>query len=280
MAWVRIESAVARHRKFQQAGPAASWLWLCGLAYCQESLTDGFIPSEALPYLGVKRPLTLVPDLIRAGLWEPCDKGWHVHDYLDHQKSAATMTAISHERKKNGAAGGRASGESRRAEARREATDEAFAEVFAEAKPKQIANPDQIRSDQNRSDQTKTESAEPKNGSAPHVAVASVLEFSTIGQGPSMWDLTSEQVSSWADAYPGVDVLAECRHAKAWVDAQPERRKTAHGMPRFLVNWLNRSVERGGAKAHGPAVIEHPRSRTVGNAEALRVFVATERDDQ
>ena len=44
MAWVRIESSVARHKKFQQAGPAASWLWLCGLLYCQEGLTDGVIP--------------------------------------------------------------------------------------------------------------------------------------------------------------------------------------------------------------------------------------------
>ena len=58
MAWLKIESSVARNRKFVQAGPAPSWLWVCSLAYCQEGLTDGYIPREALPYLGVKNGAT------------------------------------------------------------------------------------------------------------------------------------------------------------------------------------------------------------------------------
>lgn len=68
----------------------------------------------------------------------------------------------------------------------------------------------------------------------------SVLEFPTIGTGPKVWALTARHVTDWQDAYPGVDVFAECKKAKAWICAnQP---KTSGGMPKFLVNWLNRAA--------------------------------------
>ena len=132
MAWMKVESSVARHRKFVQAGPAASWLWLCGNAYCQEGLTDGFIPCEALEYLGVKQPRRLVPALVRAGLWDDVDGGWRVHDYLDHNKTADEVQRIRSERRAAGARGGVASGEAR-------------SKRTGEANPE--ANPEQIASD-------------------------------------------------------------------------------------------------------------------------------------
>lgn len=107
MAWIRVESSVARNRKFMHAGPQASWLWLCGLAYCQEGLTDGFIPAEALLYLGVKGPRPLATRLEQAGLWEPVDGGWRVHDYLQHNRPATEVRRIQHERREGGKKGGR-----------------------------------------------------------------------------------------------------------------------------------------------------------------------------
>ena len=90
-----------------------------------------------------------------------------------------------------------------------------------------------------------SESAEPDSGSPP------LLVFPTIGTGGSTWALTESLVASWREAYPGLDVLGECRHAKAWVEAQPARRKTAVGMSKFLVNWFNRTVERGSRAVAG-----------------------------
>ena len=113
MSHIRIDSSVPRHRKFVQAGPAPSWLWVCGLAYCQEGLTDGFIPVEAIEYLGVKNARRLAVHLEKARLWEKVSGGWQVHDYLEHNKSAAQVNAIKHERREFGRAGGKASGESR-----------------------------------------------------------------------------------------------------------------------------------------------------------------------
>lgn len=72
---------------------------------------------------------------------------------------------------------------------------------------------------------------------------AVLLTFPTIGRGASTWDLTEAQCAEWQRAYPGLDVLGECRKALAWVDAnQP---KTAKGMKAFLVNWFNRAVKSG-----------------------------------
>lgn len=123
MAWIRVESSVARNRKFVKAGPAPSWLWLCGLAYCQEGLTDGFIPSEALNYLGVKNARQLASHLVGAGLWDLADGGWLVHDYLQHNKPASEVRRIQDERRVSGENGGKASGESRRSKPREVTSD-------------------------------------------------------------------------------------------------------------------------------------------------------------
>jgi hypothetical protein len=61
-----------------------------------------------------------------------------------------------------------------------------------------------------------------------------------------LWELTFAQVDEWAGLYPGLDVVAEAAKALAWVKAN--NRKTAKGMPRFLVSWLGRATNgaRGG----------------------------------
>lgn len=77
------------------------------------------------------------------------------------------------------------------------------------------------------------------------------LTFPCVGSAKA-WALSVQQVAEWESAYPGTDVSAECRKAHAWIVATPGRRKTASGMPRFLVNWLNRTVDsRSGERRQG-----------------------------
>ncbi|MEK9723290.1 MAG: hypothetical protein VW405_07375 [Rhodospirillaceae bacterium] len=73
-----------------------------------------------------------------------------------------------------------------------------------------------------------------------------VLLFPCQGAEPS-WPLTAPQVASWQQLYPDLDILAECRQALAYVTANG--RKTARGMPAFLVNWFNRSARMGAKRA-------------------------------
>lgn len=68
-----------------------------------------------------------------------------------------------------------------------------------------------------------------------------LLVFPCQGQ-PDCWPLDSKRVEQWQRLYPGLDVLAQCRMALAWVEAN--RPKTFRGMPKFLVSWLNRATDR------------------------------------
>lgn len=83
--------------------------------------------------------------------------------------------------------------------------------------------------------------AEPPSVSTPS---AVVLIYPTSGK-PQEWALTQAQIDEWADLYPNVAVEGEAKKALAWVKADLQRKKTAGGMPRFLVNWLNNAVRRG-----------------------------------
>ena len=91
-----------------------------------------------------------------------------------------------------------------------------------------------------------------------------VLTFETVGTGDRTWPLTERQVETWQEAYPGLDVLPECRQALAWLEANPTRRKTAKGMARFLVGWLNRAQDRGGRAA--PATTKSARAELAAEA--------------
>ena len=73
------------------------------------------------------------------------------------------------------------------------------------------------------------------------------LQFPVVGLGASDWPLSEAQVAEWAGLFPGLDVRGEARKALAWVLANPDRRKTVRGMAKFLVGWLSRAVDRGGA---------------------------------
>lgn len=73
-------------------------------------------------------------------------------------------------------------------------------------------------------------------------AAASELAFPCVGK-QQAWELASQQIDEWQRLFPPIDVQAECAKALAWLLANPGRRKTHSGMPRFLVSWLTRSVD-------------------------------------
>ena len=87
-----------------------------------------------------------------------------------------------------------------------------------------------------------------------------VLVFPVVGPFGPGWPLTQGRIDEWRALFPDLDVLAQCRAALAWITASPTRRKTAKGMPRFLVGWLTRSNDRGGRIAD-TRVIARPRGQ-------------------
>jgi hypothetical protein len=96
MAWVKLDDQAPRNSKMLKAGPAACWLWVCGIAHAQSQLTDGFIAVEALPMIGITgigRVEKLAEQLVAVGLFDRADGGYRVHDYLDHNPSRLSVLA-------------------------------------------------------------------------------------------------------------------------------------------------------------------------------------------
>ena len=83
----------------------------------------------------------------------------------------------------------------------------------------------------------------------------SVVVFPCQGK-QKEWHLLVEHIADWKATYPGLDIEAECRKARAWVMANPEKRKTAKGMPRFLLRWFNRTVDN--APRSAPPIAKPP----------------------
>ena len=58
-----------------------------------------------------------------------------------------------------------------------------------------------------------------------------------------------QDVDEWEQSFPAVDVLQQLRAMRAWLDANPTKRKTKRGIKRFIVSWLSREQDRGGRRA-------------------------------
>ncbi|MCK8272472.1 hypothetical protein LXA32_17480, partial [Erwinia amylovora] len=74
----------------------------------------------------------------------------------------------------------------------------------------------------------------------PPIPIADEVEAFPCDGMAGIYTLRADQVSEWQKVFPHLDVAAECKKAGLWLKANPERRKTAKGMPKFLLAWLNR----------------------------------------
>lgn len=156
MAFATTKDSMLDHEKFlalesdEELRPiermAAGYLWAKVNTWCAKHKTDGAVPISIVYKLsgnaGISRvqALKLAEALVRArgrrplGLWEPRDGGYQVHDYTDHNYSAATIEAF----REAGSRGGKAA-----AMAKAEAKSKGQAEATATSKPslKQVSNP-------------------------------------------------------------------------------------------------------------------------------------------
>jgi hypothetical protein len=266
MAWMKIETSAPRNRKFLKAGPGPSWLWLCGLAYCQEGLTDGFIPDEALKYLGVRESVArqFAQRLETFQLWHRVEGGWRIHDYLEHNKPAHEVMGIRDRRQKAGAEGGKASGESRRnVDAKQVASTHAEAPVEAHVEPRS----DQIRSA--TAVQAATETATATRGRViPFAADLALLELQDAYP-------QNRVTSGYRTESAFIDQLGETQQAEAFreMSANLENHKRSYewrvkGMVPSLEKWLRDGLWRRQMDEDAPAS-EQLSSRTRRTAEAV-----------
>lgn len=137
MTWVKLDDQFADHPKIVQAGPAASWLYICGLTYAARLRTDGFIPEAQVRRLAdVDEPERCAAVLVEVGLWERTEGGYRIHDYAEYQLTRADI-----ERKREaGKAGG---------QARAKATAKAPAKARASKVPK-LSHKDPVKNQEEK----------------------------------------------------------------------------------------------------------------------------------
>jgi hypothetical protein len=92
-----IEYELRTNPKVMVTGPAGVGLYVLGILWSAEHLTDGWIPEdEALRLVAVESGPSmteLIERLVQAGLWEHDDGGYRVHDYTEHQTPKSTVLA-------------------------------------------------------------------------------------------------------------------------------------------------------------------------------------------
>ena len=67
------------------------------------------------------------------------------------------------------------------------------------------------------------------------------------------------EIKMLQDAYPGVDVVGELKKMAVWSRANPQRKKTARGINRFIASWLSRQPAQkpvAYAAAHKPFEVD------------------------
>lgn len=126
---------------------------------------------------------------------------------------------------------------------------------------------------------TETESSgQAGNTALPPEASAVVMFFPCSGT-DALWPLTQAMLDGWAEAYPAVDVMAECRKAKVWEDSNPKNRKTFDGHARYLNTWLAKAQNQArAAPAQGQPAATPEKPRSVWEIQEQIKLLSSERD--
>ncbi|GGP55648.1 hypothetical protein [Streptomyces abikoensis] len=95
MPWVRLDDRFASHRKVRMLSDRAFRLYVSGLCYASDNLTDGRIPAAELRIVAdIRAGKAAAKELVERGLWENTDDGdFRIHDYLDYNFSADQVRA-------------------------------------------------------------------------------------------------------------------------------------------------------------------------------------------
>jgi len=105
-------------------------------------------------------------------------------------------------------------------------------------------NPTQAqRIEENRREEKEENTSCPEPQAASGPESEPVMVFECVGP-ESRFRLTPDKLAEWVECYPNMDVPADLRAARQWVEDNPGKRKTARGMTRFLGGWLQRTNDK------------------------------------
>lgn len=99
MAWIKIDTGLGNHRKAielkEELYLPAIGLFVLMVAFSDQQRTDGFITRRSLARIARDEYQTALDELVRVGFLDEVEGGYQVHNYLEHQNSAAQIEAKS-----------------------------------------------------------------------------------------------------------------------------------------------------------------------------------------
>lgn len=87
MSWAKLDDTFHAHPKCNRAGLEAVGLYALAISYSAQYDLNGEIDHEWVNQKAGRRGEMLAERLVAAGLWEPRNDGWAIHDYLDYNPS-------------------------------------------------------------------------------------------------------------------------------------------------------------------------------------------------
>jgi hypothetical protein len=130
-AFITLHDGMPEHRKIEGLSSDAFRLLIELWCWCSRNRTDGDVPEATFKKRGTIKARR---ELVRVGLVKTKGDDYYMHDYLEHQRSAAEIDEMTRKRAAAGSIGGRSAASARAsAAANLEASDWAS----AVAKPKQ-----------------------------------------------------------------------------------------------------------------------------------------------
>lgn len=124
-----------------------------------------------------------------------------------------------------------------------------------------------------------SEAAEPPSDTAPEEENADVIAFLPLVTG-EQYGITTEDFDTWQSAYPAVDVLGDLKKMRTWLDANPTRRKTARGIKRFIVGWLERSQNSAPRQGTSTGSYQNKTAAMLEDSYRMMQEWASEREEQ
>ena len=221
MNWIKVRTHLLTHPKLVRIACAlcAHPVHVLGSLVHLWSVADLHADGECLPFMTSEGIDLLVgmpgftSELVKAGWAEVKDDGVYLLNYQVHNGTSAKRRAANANRMKS------------------------VRSVCAE-RAQDVRGDGELDIDK-RIEEKKEKK---KEAFAPDPADI-VLTFPTDGE-PDQWHLTTQKVARWSELFPKLDILAESKKALSWIESNPDNRKTAKGMSRFLNGWLDRSSNR------------------------------------
>lgn len=250
--WIKIRSHLANHPKVLRISCALkvhpSRILGC-LVYIW-SVADMHADGECLPHMTTEVLDQMVDlpglsdQLIRVDWMRVQDDGLYLPNYQEHNGANAKRRALEAKRKGSVREVSASDADNMRTTCGHDA-DVRRNECGHDAELDKSKSKSKRKKNTSSSLRSEEVSAVAETAPPPAATEPPLATVATKGKRKE-WHLLASHIADWKAAYPGLDIQAEIRKALTWLNANPEKRRTAQGMPRFLVNWFNRCTDRPG----------------------------------